>query len=256
MKERPIIFSTPMVQAILEGRKTQTRRIVKMPKENITDAQWGYTIFTPDGHISFRGVHANGTYGESFVKLPYGKRGDLLWVRENHYRELKHFPAGDVVCIKYSTMHPKYEHYKGTHYNSILPEGVDESRGGIRVSKKDFESLKNSTGRWYPSIHMPKAAARLWLQIENIRVERLQDISEEDAKAEGVDKAYHGFGSGKKKKDRIPNHKHGFYSIWWDIHGFGSWQDDPWVWVVEFKELSRTGKPEIASQSLAMTDSG
>lgn len=195
MKEHPILFSTPMVQAILEGRKTQTRRVVKMKKQ-ITDPAFGYTAFTPKNHISVRGIHANGQYGESFFKCPYGQPGDLLYVRETFtpYRTDKYLYKADEILL--------------------------------------------INGAWKPSIHMPKAAARIWLEVEEVKVEWLQDISEEDAKEEGV------------TPDLATDHPKGVYytafsDLWTKINGNGSWISNPWVWVIKFKVLSTTGATSI-----------
>ena len=181
MKYIPILFSTPMVQAILDGRKTQTRRTLKMPPKNIT-------------------ITENGFEGESgrIYKCPYGKAGDILWVRETWKDSPK-----QATWQRYS--------YKAD-YNSHLAE----------------------LGKWNPSIHMPKSACRIFLKVKSVRVERLQDISEEDAKAEGADDVNCGVYGTTRYAD-------GFYSIWNKINGSKSWDENPLVWVIEFERIE---KPE------------
>lgn len=200
MAIKPILFNTEMVRAILDGRKTCTRRIVK---DGIPDdAMWGYTAFTPKGYISCRGVYADG-YGEEFYKLPY-QPGDLLYVRET------------FIQIAAHTFW-----YKADGKSWML---------------KDF--------RWKPSIHMPKKAARIWLKVTNVRVERLQDITEDEAKAEGAN-----WKNGKnvgieEKMNRTAIER--FAEIWdgtiskTNLYRYG-WKANPWVYVIKFE---RCEKPE------------
>ena len=139
MAIKPILFNTEMVRAILDGRKDATRRIVKgfIPD----DAVWGYTAFTPKGYISCRGTFADG-YGEKFFKLPC-EPGNILYVRETWHKGLEWY----IYRANYSDTEKFY-------------------RGGKEIEMK-----------WRPSIHMPKEAARIWLKVTNVRVERLQDIT-------------------------------------------------------------------------------
>ena len=179
MKEIPILFSTPMVQAILEGRKTQTRRVVKGEALKWLEPD----MFTPE----FVANPENSL-------CPYGQPGDLLWVRETWINQ-----DGD---------------YK------FLADNLDWK--GIMKFK--------------PSIYMPKEAARIWLKVVNVRVERLQEISEQDAIAEGVETLglYPGYSVSSRGK---------FEGLWNHINGAESWDANPWVWVVEFEVLSTTGRP-------------
>lgn len=225
MKEIPMLFSTPMVQAILEGRKMQTRRLVKMPKDDIADAKWGYTAFTPEGYISFRGVHASGQYGESFVKVPYCK-GDLLYIRETW------FPAAinsNRVLVGYHEKDP-----------DITIE--------ITTDRVEYYWKQLDKGRMIPSIHMPKEAARIWLQVASVKVERLQDISEEDAKAEGVELIDYYDIPKDGIQYRAHSYREAFESLWKYINGPESWEANPWVWCVSFKVLSTTGKPSLITE--------
>lgn len=210
IKFHPILFSTPMVQALLEGRKTQTRRVVNPTPEEmhfVSAVQFDYTAVTLDRCISVRGYKNLSSesgperrYVENNLRCPYGKRGDVLWVRESF--------AYVLIGVKYK-------------------------------ADGDWDNEEKKMGMakpWRPSIHMPKAACRLFLQIESIRVERLEDISETDAMAEGA----------KPESCLEPvscNHPyyHGFSRLWQTINGAESWDANPWVWVIAFK---RTTKPE------------
>lgn len=198
MKERPILFNTEMVKAILDGRKTQTRRVVKAkPMEG--------------DFISYKGEAL-----EALIRThsPYGVVGDRLWVRETFAFEVfsDEFPPSILSeCCRLW--------YKAG--------GEKEQTGGTR--------LHLNKGRWRPSIHMPRWASRITLEITDIRVERVQDISEEDAKAEGADKL-HIDDLGQTWK----SHKRGFETLWDSINdkrGYG-WNKNPWVWVVEFKRIA------------------
>jgi hypothetical protein len=191
MKEIPILFSTPMVQAILKGRKTITRRVVKPQPEGIPCGICTSSFINNDvGGFGF----ANGEKISAIIQCPFGKPGDLLWVRE-------------TFCPD--------------------PFGSD----GF-VYKADFSDPKILG--WKPSIFMPKAAARIWLEVVSVKVELLQDISEEDAIKEGVSNAdtFRGIGV----NDDMAN-RYAFRQLWEIINGEGSWGLNPWVWVVEFKRI-------------------
>lgn len=222
MKQRPILFSTPMVQAILEGRKTQTRRIIK--KQPKSGEQYGKATVL-DGTSDK--VWTIGLPGSSYVDIincPYGKPGDVLWVRET-FGNLK---------VKFG-----YYMYKADDLN-ISEEAI---------KKTLFQN------RWKPSIHMPKAAARIYLKITQIRMERLNDISEEDAISEGVPSrlippfnafskprtSYFDYQCKTFPSMHIFNAKDSFKSLWQSINGFNSWTLNDWVWVVSFERID---KPE------------
>lgn len=202
---KPIIFSTPMVQAILEGRKTQTRRLVKH-------------------HLDDRGTRTTNVPFEDWhgkeVVCPYGKVGGIVYVRE----------AWNV------------EQYP------VAPEGDhDELLYFYRATEKVYTDM-----RWRPSIHMPKEAARLFLKITDIRVERLQDIQPDDAAAEGIefvseDLSPHVDGPVKFYKDYSPgcgtfehaNPVESFQSLWHFINGPESWNANPFVWVINFERTEK-----------------
>ena len=210
MKERPILFSAPMVQAILSGRKTQTRRILK-------------------GSTEHKGPY-NPAYLEAHKKspgwseiCPYGRPGDRLWVRETHGFG-KH--AGEIV-------------YKADGGWANIP---------------GFQVVACDKGKWRPSIHMKRAHSRILLEIVAVRVERLHDISEEDALAEGMGKITKDgalFKYGIPDRDGYPGNddsgwpwdqwevkaSKAFQKLWKSINGEKSWDENPWVWVVEFKRI-------------------
>lgn len=197
-KELPILFSTPMVQAILEGRKTQTRRIRGL--EDINDAPDDWNLLMLDegslngGPAGFGALFNSKKYENytAFMKCPYGRPGDRLWVRETWA--------------------------KVGHDEPPLIEGY--------IYKADEEI---SGMRWRPSIHMPKAAARIWLEVESVGVERLQAISWDDAVAEGC--------SGYRPEQYEPPME--FRDLWKRINGPESWEQNPWVWIVKFKRIEK-----------------
>lgn len=218
MAIKPILMNTEMVRAILDGRKTCTRRIVK---EGIPDdAMWGYTAFTPKGHISCRGVYADG-YGEKFYKLPY-QPGDILYVRET-WQYLYELDGNEQIIEGTG----KY-YYAAT---DTIPFDTYVDASGVTHERVP----------WKPSIHMPKEVARIWLKVTDVRVERLQEISGEGALAEGTDKYIHV--DGTLNEDQTIT---SFIGIWnstikksdLDLYGWGA---NPWVWVIE---LERCEKPQ------------
>lgn len=204
MKERPIIFNGEMVRAILDGRKTQTRRLVKRP---INDINIGCEL---SGNELAAEI-ASGDYSNSKVGMP----GDRLWVRETHAFVPE--PAYRCSTGIVQTVNP------GDDYQaSIYRENFDRSSGGIR---------------WRPSIHMPRWACRILLEITDVRVELLNDISEQDARAEGVT-----WSDGDRNEIGLPAQlvveaKDEFARLWQSIYGEESWRSNPWVWVIEFKRV-------------------
>jgi hypothetical protein len=261
MKEIPILFSTPMVQAILYDRKSQTRRVMKQQindcdHSRYKEAEWrDKPTEWSEAALKIGRVYCalcgNGTeYSNDFggIKCPYGKSGDLLWVRETW------FPAAinaDKVLIGYYDKDPA---------NTIE----------IISDKTAFYWKQLNKGRMIPSIHMPKEAARIWLQVTDIRVDRLQDISEEDAREEGVQPAHCDSNENcpsslcKEKCSAIGDWwnylepdgegfpaysaKESFETLWQSINGVESWAANPWVWVVSFEILSTTGKPIVIEE--------
>ncbi|MEZ2759763.1 hypothetical protein ACBQ54_18875 [Providencia vermicola] len=211
MKERGIIFNTEMVRAILDGRKTQTRRIMRQqPKPSKTkenDYWFPCTKTQSMIHVSdfIPGNSAVVDMHEFYsICCPHGGVGDRLWVRET-------FQAG--LCTE-STFA-----YKATHKPSDLDEGWDEII------------------KWRPSIHMPRWASRITLEITDVRVERLQDISKQDAIFEGAPRGHHSIDVISKQFGFPDFSRSWFAQIWMDIYGEDNWAANPWVWVIEFKRV-------------------
>jgi hypothetical protein len=193
MKEHPILFSGPMVRAILEGRKTMTRRVIKKP--------WLYGR-----------ENEYGRFQVNMRECPYGLPGDRLWVRETW---------------EYDDSRPNSYFYRA----DPAPDGFIEN--------------PEAAWRWRPSIHMPREASRILLEVTAVRVERLQDISVPDALREGIEcddaeerAMIEAIGDGDDR------HKEAFANLWDSINakrGYG-WDSNPWVWVVEFTPLPEAPK--------------
>jgi hypothetical protein len=213
MTDRPILFSAEMVRAILDGRKTQTRRVMKpQPKPTPADFPGPAGHWWPSQkHKSMLGVEREmqkwkGLAGSA---CPYGDTGDLLWVREgfavqpelwadNHGPQPIHYTADQVIGF---------------------------------AGKPDQRQIEDYRSK--PSIHMPRWASRITLRITDIRVERLRDISEDDAKAEGVSSEWDDY----EKYGQSEPYRYGFSALWNDINGPNAWDANPWVWVVAFERV-------------------
>lgn len=198
MKERPIIFSAPMVRAILSGAKTQTRRVVKVRCHSICEGDDGKLWpWSEDAELAEDFWHP----------CPFGKPGDRLWVRET-WGALPHMLGGfQMDSLRYRA--------DGEYQN------------------------EHGAWRWRSPLHMPRRASRITLEITDVRVERLQDISEADAVAEGCkpirpELVQDGLivRPGRSAVEE-------FRLVWEEIHGGGSWEKNPWVWVIEFKKLEQ-----------------
>lgn len=219
MAIKPILFNTEMVRAILDGKKTCTRRIVKGAIPD--DAMWGYTMFTPKGYISCRGTFPVG-YGEKFFKLPYQK-GDILYVRET-WQFLYELDGNEQPVEETG----KY-YYAATDI-TLFNTYVDENG-----AKHDYVP-------WRPSIHMPKEAARIWLKVTDVRAERPKELTEDGAKAEGANQK-NGKNVGWEEKMRRTAIER-FAEIWnstikkSDLDRYG-WDANPWVWVIEFERCEK-----------------
>lgn len=225
IKERPILFSGPMVRATLDDRKTKTRRVVKLP--NDVECR-NVRYYAPPSGRSQPGWAEPGVNYQAYDKsdphhmignridpCPYGQPGDRLWVRET-WR-----PSGDLE----------------------LSECI--SAKDIMFYATEDEASK-AIFKYRPSIHMPRWASRITLEIKDVDVERLQDISEEDARAEGIFKcgmesgkslyAYDGLTAGELRDD-FTSPINVFRHLWESINGPGSWDANPWVWAIEFERV-------------------
>ena len=207
IKERPILFSAPMVRAILEGRKTVTRREVKKPAAlDCLAAGFEPAFLAQPGNSDL---------------CPYGKPGDRLWARETWY------------CDHFEVMRGPY----------LKPDDLDVSEarddGTLVYAADGLTPYEADQPVWKPSIHMPRWACRTLLEITDVRVERLQDITYEEAVAEGVhrDNCCRMWTAsdegGTCHKYPVP----AFKDLWTGINGPDAWDANPWVWVVEFKRV-------------------
>lgn len=211
MKERGIIFNGAMVRVILSGKKTQTRRAITAKTLHLFDvaAKVGECHHLNSGDPA---DERSQPYYRQFC--PFGQPGDRLWVRET-------FAHG--LCTK-STLA-----YKATHKPEDLEDGW-------------FEKIK-----WTPSIHMPRWASRITLEITDVRVERLNSISEEDAINEGMSFTDYGLDrfnqqragwlskKSSKHEECLQSARSAFGNLWESIYGQESWQANPWVWVIQFQ---------------------
>jgi hypothetical protein len=219
MKEHPILFSGDMVKAILEGRKTQTRRIIKPQPElktyphldNVYSEELQKFITRPNINLIWKGVQTH--IDEFNQRCPYGKVGDQLWVRETWAKVYCEEENEDETFV-----------YRAT--DPGLTTGDEDEEGNIF--------------KWRPSIFMPRYASRIQFEIVNIAVDRLNNISEEDARAEGIEmnnKPYAGWFWMENiySTDYAPL---AYEKLWDKINGKDSWLKNPWVWVIEFKRIN------------------
>lgn len=230
MKERPIIFSAPMVQAILDGKKTQTRRVIKPQPESKIDAlgKARDAVLRSGGNVYFCDHSDTSAHDTPYVlaTCPYGQPGDRLWVRETWcFREDPYNEDGehDNTCV----------HYRADGYEVIA---LDDD--GFRKWNKD----RSEASPWRPSIYMPRWASRITLEITKVRVERLNDISESDARAEGItDGGCWNCGESEPCgcADPLPMPCDSFARLWQQLHGDASWFSNPWVWVIEFEAVKK-----------------
>jgi hypothetical protein len=215
MKERPVIFNGEMVRAILEGRKTQTRRVMKVQpespgfglryiSESLNNRDTGKYFWSQSDACGI-----NKPRSKPFV-CPFGQVGDRLWVRETYQGPLFNFDQMEAYLEDTS----KFERPEFCEYHAD---------GGM--APEYFDAEDNLRYGWKPSIHMPRWASRITLEITAVRVERLQDISEPDAIAEGGTKHFN---------------IDWFGPLWASIYGVDSWNANPWVWVIEFKRVGET----------------
>ncbi len=223
MKEHPIIFSTPMVKAILEGRKTQTRRLTGKGMEiiNANPNAWHLAPYHAQGMIwngkalyQWDNDKLQDPHGESkmcTIGCPYGQAGDRLWVREAH----------------------RFITEKGTpnDFGVVFKDGcINFFRDNAGVMNYPVED------RWRPSIFMPRWASRILLEITEVRVQRVREISEQGATAEGINEESPLFNAYEPHYDL--HRKDAFCRLWGSINAKHPWGSNPWVWVVSFRKLN------------------
>ena len=212
MKERPILFSAPMVRAILDGSKTQTRRVMKRQLS-----------FDPSDH------HGTNISGKSSAQeamdqvlssCPYGRKGDRLWVKETARLNL----GSEENVIQYRA-------------DMAIEEIQEDWFSEDPVLRRWIWGQSVKPEGWRPSILMPRKASRITLEVEAVRVERLHEISEEDAIAEGIGKPIGGCFFNYGRATRLPTGRESYRTLWESINGPGSWDANPWVWVIEFRRI-------------------
>lgn len=230
MKERPILFSAPMVRALLAGTKSQTRRVCKsQPYANGFKFD-GHDILCHNDYLPpsamlmdvKRGPHRYSTSDvEGWeVECPYGLPGDRLWVREAHA------PRADCLVS----------------WQRSMTESFNRTQPGDICYRAD-ESARDWVEKWRPSIHMPRWASRITLEVTEVRVERLQDISEADAVAEGIEQLASPHADVALYRDYAPGHDstvspvHSYETLWDSINGSGAWAANPYVWAVSFRRI-------------------
>ncbi len=211
-REKPILMSAPMVHAILEGRKTQTRRVGK-----------------PDFWRCLDPGDAEDRY-HALASCPYGQPGDRLWVRET-FGVCSPAACDGMSDADFTKKRDAEGRLQDLIYAATAPEG--------------FEWNDEPESRWRPSIHMPRWASRITLEVVSVRVEQLNDISEEDARAEGCDPYIFGHGPASAldlscepgmRTDCM--YRNGFEFLWDSINAKRApWSSNPWLWVVEFRKL-------------------
>lgn len=212
MAIKPILFNTEMVRAIMDGRKSCTRRMVKpQPNEKHTYPLGFVTDSTEKKDVGCFGFGINEYSGSIQYTKPQYQPGDILYVRETW---------GHPISLN------------------------SDKQYVFRADKIAESGFKNDSHIWHPSIHMPKEAARIWLKVTNVRVERLQDITEDGAEAEGAIDNRWFIHSPENEYDRIYTAREYFIKIWdrtikksdLDIYG---WDVNPWVWVIEFERCEK-----------------
>lgn len=229
-KERPILFSGPMVQAILNGTKTQTRRTVKftVPESRLDLIE----IVDPSGNVSYRRPPGDPLIDEAkrfkyttrtvleglMLKSPY-QVGDHLWVRES-WADLGRQKSENGVTGAYQS--PQYVY---------CADDLD-----FYGAFDDPEKIWAFDIKWKPSIHMPRAASRITLEVIAVRIEPLQSITPEDAIAEGIE-TKNGLYRHYLKDKYGPDPVHSYQTLWEKINGSDSWKESPFVWVVEFRRI-------------------
>lgn len=229
MKERPILMNGAMVRAVLDGSKTQTRRVMKPQPEPTPhrpgDYQWPCNAF--QSMVSVADTRALGAHGMAGDACPHGGHGHHLWVRETFGYVSPDEPQRPLSECS-------------IEYRADLPAGSTDRPGGWPASECVGDPARP---RWRPSIHMPRTASRILLEIVSVRVERLQDISDADIEAEGID--MDALAEAQDRYDTVAKDGNAsgratLRTAWrelWESTG-GDWDANEWLWVIEFKRVT------------------
>lgn len=241
MKERGMIFNAEMVRAILDGRKTQTRRIMKPQPEPCPRGGhwWPSNVFKTMLHVEGEMQNGEGGWGGLVCDAcPFGDVGDRVWVREA-WGVVSHELDEDGRIQPWTPDRPATAIHEMPFGNGYYSGHAIYAADG-EFTWGDDDGYEDGRSCWKPSIHMPRAACRILLEITNVRVERLNDISEEDAAKEGV--AWECATPGvPAKPGAVLSAKQDFSILWKSIYGDESWAANPWVWVIEFKRIEGEG---------------
>lgn len=250
MKERPILFSGPMVRALLAGAKTQTRRVVK-PSAQFrawdSEPRHAYDAIVADDMFAAAFLVAGDHGFTDWVPCPHGKPGDRLWIRETWQK----FAYG-YDPIPLNRFGGNFAPFVG------VCNGVPLRWRACYAADGPLEHPIDGPARWRPSIHMPRWASRITLEVTGVRVERLQNISEDDAKAEGLKVTGPTVNSAGEVIDDRPGYlgygslwhdpRRAFETIWDSINGKRApWASNPWVWALEFKVANVAGGSKEAA---------
>jgi hypothetical protein len=219
MRELPILFSGPMVRALLDGSKTQTRRLLKAkPSDECPKEMWPHALkdIVEWREQNGRWFGLMGWRSLAYADCPCGQPGDRLWVRESFWGcDMPGY--GDQPCVVYE------DEWQGKEYRAAE----------VRPYARRFGHI--------PAIHMPRDASRILLEVTGVRVERVQAITEGDAMAEGVERDTEPCDHARQSCEDIgclgKTHKASFCNLWCDLNGIPSWTNNPWVWVVEIKKV-------------------
>ncbi|WP_165667956.1 ASCH domain-containing protein [Metapseudomonas otitidis] len=218
MRERPILFAGPMVRAIINGEKTVTRRVMKPQptSSNRGGHSWPCQIHQTMLHVEQELQNGEGIWGGlADSACPHGAPGDRLWVRETFAT----LSAGQCEPVK-----------PARGYGQDVRFAATDPLAACDVGVRGYP--------WRPSIHMPRWASRILLEITAVRVERLQDISDEQCIAEGIGMTKHAVGVKLTRPHDESVPKAMFRELWQSINGAESWAANPWVWVVKFRRVT------------------
>lgn len=243
MKEKPILFSTPMVQALLENRKKMTRRTRGLEKVNECPDNWEYQailVFPIEKNrleIQFKNITTTNT---GTLKVPI-KVGDYLWVKETYYAYGYWKKTGELT--KTGKVKYKFKDITMDRGHRYLYETGSEKPNKVL----NQNAVKDGITGWFkrPSLFMPKVASRIKLEVAGVHCERLQDISESDAIDEGIEKVCDYGETGYKDYTRPDeafsdiDAKLSFATLWESINGEDSWIESPWVFIYEFKQIEK-----------------